>query len=391
MKSSILLILILFGIGVEPALAQNNLLDVANLNELPNDMPKVKHWASLMLSKGYIGDLQYSSSKIGDNQFLSFRLKGGKVAYGLPVTNGVAMHFKQKGNINNPRLAGTGVLSMNFKRLMKVYHPLAMSEFKRGDDYFYFKLGTEIFKLTDAQVLAHTLNYFVDGNTAQKFELMRKTVNAKMKSNLMPLRSKDEFNEFAEGFKNVFKDRVREVVFKSYVKGKDQKETDKNLQKFFALMGYPLDGRVSSSLEELNDPFFELKTETSEELVIPYQLLKMDPVKGDMLFKFNYQYVTGRFYLANKELKLTYKGNNQLPVALANLKQITYSHPEGKVQWVKPYNRQKPEVIFKQIVLSIAEDKIQLMGVDHEDMTFLISSINWPPNFLKTTLMDWKD
>lgn len=142
-------------------MAQNNLDEVAEIGNLPGNMPKIKHFASLLFNRAFIGDLQTSSSSRGDATFLSFKLKGGEQKITLPATDGMALHFKQKGTSKNPWLAGTGTLSINYKRELLAYSRLPITEFRHGDNLFYFKLGMDIIKLNDAQMIAQILNHFI--------------------------------------------------------------------------------------------------------------------------------------------------------------------------------------------------------------------------------------
>ena len=372
--------------------AQNSLGDLAEVSNLPDNMPKLKHWTSLMLNHFFIGDLQTSSSARGDATFISFKLKGGDQSFVLPATGGMVVNFKQKGASKNPWLASTGTFSINYKRELLAYTRLALTDFRQGDNFFDFKLGVDVIKVNDAQMVAHTLNYFVEAeNTAGKFEVMRKQLNARMKLNMPAPPVKDDLQAFMIVLRKHFNgEALKDAIYKTYILGKTQKETDKNLYSFFGRTSGPfVDYAVPARLSQLNDPYFELKTETPEQLRIPYALVRMQSKVGDSVFKYDYQYLVGRFKLAERKLDLTFKGSHLRGVPRAQLK--VWAHdPKLGAAWKPATILGKDDVQFTQLLLSLSEDKIELKGYDFMDAEYLIATMPWPKDFVKTTMMDWK-
>lgn len=103
---------------------------MVELNNLPQSMHKVKHWAALLVERCFIGDLQTSTSSRGDAAFFSFKLKGGEQKLVLPATKGITLYFKAKGASKNPWLASTGNLSIQYKRELMAYSRLPITEFQ---------------------------------------------------------------------------------------------------------------------------------------------------------------------------------------------------------------------------------------------------------------------
>ncbi|MNK83659.1 hypothetical protein D3C87_1034810 [compost metagenome] len=116
----------------------------------------------------------------------------------------------------------------------------------------------------------------------------------------------------------------------------------------------------------------------------------MKAKEGDSVFRYDYQYLVGRFDLLAGKFELTFKGRNQRAVPIKNLKLQDYDFKTKVSSWKSPVSRLDREISFKQMVLSIAEDKIELIGKDEEEISYLIAIMNWPSNFLKTSLADWK-
>lgn len=357
-------------------------------------MPKIKHWVSLLLNRSFIGDLQTSSSSKGDAIFLSFKLKGGEQNLTLPATGGMAVHFKQKGITKNPWLASTGAFSIQYKRELLAYSSLPMTEFRHGDNLFCFKLAMNLIKLNDAQMIAQVLNYFVEADrTYAKFDIMHRQLNTSMKLNMPLLSGKIEtIGDYLPILAKYFKgEALKDAIYRTYILGKTQTETDRNLHRFFASTSGPFsDSNVASKLSGLNDPSFNLSTETSEELRIPYELLKMKPKKGDSVFRYDYQYLVGKFDLFARSLELTFKGKHLNAVPLTALKLWGFDAKKG-ADW-KPDTqlRGKTAVNFTELTLAVSEQDITLSGRDFEENRYLIWQMAWPKDFLKTSIKDWR-
>jgi len=376
------------------ATAQNTLGEVAEISNLPDNMPKVKHWVSLLLDRSFIGDLQTSSSSKGDATFLSFKLKGGEQNLTLPATGGMSVHFKQKGATKNPWLASTGTFSVQYKRELLAYGGLPMTEFRHGDNLFYFKLAMDLIKLNDAQMIAQVLNYFVEADrTYAKFDIMNRQLNTSMKLNMpAPSGKVETIGDYLPMLAKYFKgEALKDAIFRTYILGKTQIETDRNLHRFFSPTSGPFSGsNVASKLSELNDPSFNLATETPEQLRIPYKLLKMPPKQADSVFRYDYQYIVGKFNLAARSLELTFKGKHLNPVPLKALKIWSFDAKKG-ADW-KPATQLggKSEVNFTELTLIVSEQDITLSGRDFEEIRYLIWQMAWPKDFVKTSIKDWR-
>lgn len=367
---------------------------MVELNNLPENMPKVKHWASLLVNRCFIGDLQTSTSARGDAAFFSFKLMGGEQRLVLPATKGITLHFKQKGTTKNAWLARTGNLSIQYKRSLLAFSRLSISEFRHGDKLFDFKLGMEVTSINDAQMIAQILNYFIEAKgTAGKFTTMHQQLNARLKANMSPIPPQlDDVNAYLKILRQYFKgEALQEAFFKAYIQGKTNKETDKNLHQFFGNTSGPLyDIDISKELSRLNDPSFNLATETPEKLLIPYPILKMPSKPADSALVFDYQYLYTKFDLATRNLTLVFKGKHEKDIPLTSLKIWAFDAKKG-ADW-KPATqlRGKKEAQLIEIKMVIAEDKLSLFGKDFEENEYLIQQLAWPTAFLKTTIKDWK-
>ena len=243
-------------------------------------------------------------------------------------------------------------------------------------------------------MIAQVLNYFVEADgTPSKFATMHQQLNTRMKAKMHPISSQlDDVHEYLKILNKYFKgEAVKEAIFQTYIQGKTPKETDKNLHRFFRNTSGPLhDINVSQKLSLLNDPIFDLATESPEKLLIPYQLLKMQSTPADSVLTYDYQYLSAKFDLNARNLTLVFKGKHQKGIPLTNLKVWAFDAKKG-ADW-KPATqlRAKKEAHFIEVKMVISEDQLSLYGKDLEENEYLIEQFAWPKEFIKTTIKDWK-
>ncbi|MFN0256740.1 hypothetical protein [Pedobacter ureilyticus] len=146
----------------------------------------------------------------------------------------------------------------------------------------FFELGLQIFKITDAQVIAHTLNYFVEseGGTDGKFVELVDTINDLYPAANLQLPVGEDptvelMVQLITGNPNI-PDGVSKVMFVSYVLDTDLSVTKARLEQFYALM---VPDGIENYIRRLIKPKLRTTLTLSAGIQFPKNILR--PVNAD--------------------------------------------------------------------------------------------------------------
>jgi hypothetical protein len=394
MKNAFLTITLLLGF-INLPISVNAQLDLSFLvetNRLPEGMPKIVKWLEIGMSRVYISGLQKSDSQRGDQKFLSFQKTGAlPLTTSFPLT-GITLSQSGIPNEKYPRIGKSKTISLTYSYEMQAYFAYSPDSFIYNDRQYAFILACRVMRLDDTQILAQTFNFLLEGDPNQKANEFIKRINTVNKTAITIPSGEPDINKLTTLLYNQFtKGKLREVMFRTFILGKDNKATDRQLNIFFRSMSNFRNDDVNRKLEDMNDPKIKINMGEVSRLLLPSKWanpLAAKPV--DSLVAFDFQYATANFTLAQKKLTLTFNGKSNQPSKFIGSKEFRFDHKKAMGTWQSIY---KPNegVTLSEISIELAETGIQILGRSANDRQFLLQSITWPNDFEKANRYLWKE
>jgi len=336
------------------ALGQNRAISLYRLSpgdQYPADMPHVKSWLDQTLAPLFLRNLQFSDNARGSSKFLSFTPFVSESKLRLPGFNGLTLQLS-KGNF-------TG----QFDNEIQNYRSFDINTF----DYSlksYFLLSADILKLTPESMIAHSLNYFVEGDRGtNKFKSFIDQVNKKMGTKL-PYSTKDEVRDLSLILQTKFPGRVPEIIYQTFIADKSEESTKLLMQQYFNITGFFYDGPVIERIDRLIFPRLILKQPEGLQLNLS-AILPLE--KGQMTDS------TARFFCENigvvlnykkKMLEITFNGRSGKNLNLQAAKAIAYdSKSKSYILKIREARVNRP-VELEKIMLLVGESELVANGFD---------------------------
>ncbi|TDQ77457.1 hypothetical protein [Sphingobacterium yanglingense] len=265
------------------------------------DLPEFLHFAEEglenILSKIYYKNLQYSRSQRGDSAFYSLDIISKSI--GLPLPFGMRL-------VLNPDTDGDSQISSFPISLQYQWELLAYLRAFKVEGFSFepdamFELGLQLFKLTDAEVIAHIINYFIDPelDIDAKFQNLVDSINFLYPSANLTLPVDEE--PTAVILANLIRQNtnipaaVSAVMFAIYILADGLEQTKANLQQFYQLI---MPSGIESYIRNLITPKVRATVTLSAGIEFPHNILKPLDAQGnpDLNKKAVFKFVEATFY-----------------------------------------------------------------------------------------------
>lgn len=145
-----------------------------------DDLPEFLHFAQVgldtLLDKIHYKNLQYSKSHRGDAAFYSLDIVSKNIGIDLPFGLRFVLNPDTDGD---PAISSFPVTLQYQWEILAFLRSFNLQSFAFTSEAFY-ELGLQIFRVSDDQVLAHTLNNFVQpsSNTVTAYQQLITDINA---------------------------------------------------------------------------------------------------------------------------------------------------------------------------------------------------------------------
>lgn len=347
------------------AFSQTQISDLYDLDpgiNYPEYMPKVKKWIDETFTDVSIADLQYSPSKNHENNYHSFKFVSRKpLSIILPRTDGFKMYFAPE--IESRRGIKTQAYRMNHQIDIKAYrlNPGIKLTYSLKEYYNYAK---DILRLSDAQLIANSLNFMVESDGKNKIKVFIDDINNKTKLKISYPKN-ESVNELVDILRNT-KKQCSDIIFETYINDKSEKIIEKKLNDFFSIA---IKDGVVQTIDELRTHKVNVGMDKEEMIEIPVEFIVpfTNNVK-DSLVKFQYKNFYTRLDFKNKRLEIHFLGQlNQPARFMKNIKQRSFDLKKKKEKWIS-LKKQDKGVNFSKLVLIINEKTIRIEAYNESEV-----------------------
>lgn len=249
-----------------------------------DDLPEFLHFAenglNFLLDRIHYKNFQYSKSYRGDAAFYSLDIISKNIGVDLPFGLRLVLNPDKDSTISS------FPISLEYQwEMLAFLRSFNLQNFSFTPDAF-FQLGLKIFRISEDQVVAQTLNYFIDLDIPQdpedpensepsKFEILIETINVFYPNANLTLPPDEEPTvEMVATLINQnpnIPDSVSQVMFVIYVLDADLSVTKDNLQKFYALM---VPDGIEAYVKKLLTPKLRATLKLSAGIEFPNSILK---------------------------------------------------------------------------------------------------------------------
>ncbi|MEQ7802655.1 hypothetical protein ABDJ41_22870 [Pedobacter sp. ASV1-7] len=373
-----LFVLILIIICGAKASAQNTLdllFNLSSCTEMPCDMTKVEEWIKKSISPLYIANLQYSTSTYGDNNFLSFSLRGrNPVLVPLDGTNGMQLNFATL----PPPSARSQKISVLFTQQIRSYlGKVRYDELPQtNEDFFY--IAYKMLKLSPGQMIANTLNYEIESDgSIEKLKIFNEMVNKKMKTNIIvPEKAYADINQYLKYYIQTFGLKRINPIYKTFIEQKDSVKTMEKIERFYAVTRF-FQGGMKAKIDDHFNPRFNLSLDSTATIDFPVAILK--PLnKSDSIARFKFQYLEAKMDYRKKNFVLVFKGKWSSPVTIQAIKQYSYNHKTNVPILIKPVKLPSSGLDFDKIIITLTQNDVTVDGSTVDEYKYQLTKEKWP-------------
>lgn len=248
------------------------LSEIASIDDMPAYLSFLQNGINTIFSKIHYKNLQYTKSPNGDAAF-----------YSLDIVSNKKLSISLPGGIDlvlNPDATDANIsafpVSLQYEwGILGFINGINLKTFKFTPREF-FDLGLKVFKLTEAQLLAHVLNNFVTpaNSSTNSYQQVVNDINSKFNTAIIPPHNEDEdIVGFVERVKQQgnFDDTLGFVLFQLYILGSNEQTTKNNIEKFYEII---VPGGIENYLRELITPKIKAKFQLSAGIEFPRNILK---------------------------------------------------------------------------------------------------------------------
>lgn len=260
-----------------------------------DDLPEFLHFAenglNFVLDRIHYKNFQYSKSYRGDAAFYSLDIISKNIGIDLPF----GLRFVLNPDEDGDSKISSFPISLEYQwEMLAFLRSFNLQNFSFTPDAF-FELGLKIFRISEDQVIAQTLNYFIDpeDQDISKFDLLIDTINEFFPDAHLVLPPDEEPTvDLVASLINQnpnIPDSVSQVMFVMYILDTDLSVTKDNLQKFYALM---VPDGIEAYVKKLLVPKVRATLKLSAAIEFPNSVLKPVTIDGTpipdrkSLFKF---------------------------------------------------------------------------------------------------------
>ena len=255
------------------------LSEVVAVDDLPEFLSFVQNGLNAIFDKIHYKNLQYSKGYRGDSAFYSLDIvTSTKLALPLPFGLGLVLNPDLDGDTSISSFPITLEYQWEILAFLKTF---SSSSFSFSLEDFY-KVGLQVFRISEEQVIAHMLNIFVEASEGKtKFEQLLADIN--------DLQNLTEELEFPEGVEqsinsvitlinnNTFITKsIPLLLFAVYILKEDLSDTKQKLQEFYNIIAP--DG-IEAHIKRIITPKAKATLALSAGIEFPQNILR--PVKSD--------------------------------------------------------------------------------------------------------------
>lgn len=338
-------------------------------------MSNVEQWIKKTISPLFISNLQNSSSTYGDNNFLSFSLRGrNPVLIPLEGVNGLQLRFATQ----SPPSARSQQIRVLFTQQIRSYiGRVRYAELPQTNEDF-FNMAHKMLKLSPGQMIANTLNFEIESDhTIPKLKIFNDMVNKKMKTNIVvPEKAYEDINQYLKYYIQTFGAKRINPIYKTFIEQKDSVKTMDKIQHFYAVTRFFQEG-IKTKIDEYFNPHFKLSMDSAATIDFPLTVLKPKS-KSDSIARFKFQYIEAKIDFRTKSFTLVFKGKLATPVTMPVLRQYTF-HPKTHAPiLIKPVSLPPTGLDFDKIIITLTQRDITVDGGTVGEFKYQLAKKNWP-------------
>jgi hypothetical protein len=329
-------------------------------------MPHVQQWINKTLSPIFIGNLQFSTSTKGSSKFLSFNILG-KEANNIALPNMDSIKF----------IPVKGTISMQFSQDILNYIGFDVSKF----DYkprSYFLLARDILHITDAQMIANTLNFFVEQkNGNDKYDAFIDDINKHMHTHLLYATNNKSVSQIATIMQQQFHDKVADIIYQTYITGKSDEITRNNIQHFYNITGFFRDG-LEAKINDMMCSKLQFKQTLAEGIEIPLSILIPSNSGNDKPATFESDYAKAVLNYKERQLELVFTGHLNYKAIVKGGFLMDYNGTKtGKPILRKPQGIYSQPQDFREFDITVSENGILLVAKTPQNAYFQLFNKKW--------------
>ncbi|GAA3971269.1 hypothetical protein GCM10022246_24700 [Pedobacter ginsengiterrae] len=151
-----------------------SLSEVITVDDLPEFLHFAEDGLNLLLDRIHYKNLQYSKSQRGDSAFYSLDIVTANIGLDLPFGMRLVLNPDEQGDSTISAFP----ISLEYQwEILAFLRAFKVNNFAFNPQAFY-ELGLQVFKISESEVIAHTLNYFIESDeTETKFQKLVDDIN----------------------------------------------------------------------------------------------------------------------------------------------------------------------------------------------------------------------
>ena len=257
------------------------LSEVVTIEDLPEFLSFVQDGLNAIFEKIHYKNLQYSKSKNGDAAFYSLEIVGRKLAIPLPYDMALVLNPDLTGN--NDAISSFPITLEYQWEILAFLKSFDLQGFSFTLEDFY-TLGLKVFRISEDQVLAHILNYFVEPINSQttKFEQFVLDFNSIFPNTPLTLPVLPSVNSVvgAVNALNIPNKNVPILLFGIYILDSDLDVTKNKLQQFYNVM---VPEGIEAYIKKLIIPKAKATLALSAGIEFPEKILRPVEPNGNLI------------------------------------------------------------------------------------------------------------
>lgn len=257
------------------------LSEVVTVEDLPEFLSFVQNGLNSVFDKIHYKNLQYSKSKNGDSAFYSLEIVSKKLSIPLPFDMELQL---------NPDLTGSNDAISSFPitleyqwEILAFLKSFDLNGFSFSLEDFY-SIGLKVFRISEDQVLAHILNYFVEPIDSQttKFEQFVSDFNDIYPNANLVLPASPSVNTVvgAVNALNIPDKNLSLLLFGIYILDTDLNVTKNKLQQFYNVM---VPEGIEAYIKKIITPKAKATLALSAGIVFPENILRPVEPNGTVI------------------------------------------------------------------------------------------------------------
>ncbi|QEM10598.1 hypothetical protein [Mucilaginibacter rubeus] len=259
-----------------------SLSEVITVDDLPEFLSFAQEGLQALLDKIHYKNFQYSKSYRGDAAFYKLDIVTANIGIDLPFGLRFVLNPDENGDENISSFPITLQYQWDILAFLGTFN---LKGFSFSPDGFY-QLGLQVFKVTDEQVLAHTLNYFVDPADASvsRYQQLIDDINELYPDAHLSLPAGQVPTvSMVAGLIRQNVDipvSISELMFAAYLLDGNLDQTREKLQQFYNLI---VPGGIEDYIQKLIKPWVRASLTLSAGIEFPTTILQPVDNKGNVI------------------------------------------------------------------------------------------------------------